>query len=232
MNGLTSAIAVELPLDLRGMSPVESSAGFISWVVSMATDTENEHVANAASEDLEDVAAARAGGQDAFRGLVERHQQKIAAMMWRFSRDRQEHEELVQDAFIEAFRGLHTFRGTAPFEHWLARIATRVGYRHWKRRARRHALETLPIQEWDGAELQTEPDRMAPERAAELLHELLARLPPRDRLVLTLRYVEGHSVAETARLAGWSETMVKVQTLRARGKLRKMIKSPETEDRK
>jgi RNA polymerase sigma factor (sigma-70 family) len=54
-------------------------------------------------------------------------------------------------------------------------------------------------------------------------------MPPRDRLVLTLRYLEQCDVAETARRTGWTRTMVKVQTLRARNKLRKLIEQSGTE---
>jgi RNA polymerase sigma-70 factor (ECF subfamily) len=53
----------------------------------------------------------------------------------------------------------------------------------------------------------------------------LEQLPPRDRLVLTLLYLESRSVAEAADLAGWSQTMVKVQAYRARGKLRKLLET-------
>lgn len=162
------------------------------------------------------------GDPDAFSGLVARHQQRIAAMMWRFSRDPQTHAELVQDVFVEGYRSLAGYRGTAPFEHWLCRIATRVGYRHWKQQARDRRNPTVPIEEWchlaDDAQ-----DRLSASEAAELLHRLLAALPPRDRLVMTLRYLEDHDVAETGRLTGWSETMVRVQTWRARRKLRRLI---------
>ena len=56
--------------------------------------------------------------------------------------------------------------------------------------------------------------------AAGRVHALLAELPPRDRLVLTLIYLEGCSVSEAAEQAGWSQTMTKVQAHRARKKLR------------
>ena len=55
------------------------------------------------------------------------------------------------------------------------------------------------------------------------MHALLARLPPRDRLVLTLIYLDGCSVAEAAELTGWSQTMTKVQAHRARKKLKKLL---------
>jgi len=172
--------------------------------------------------DADDVRRSRDGDGDAYRALVERHQARVGAMMWRFTRDALVHEELVQDVFVEAYRSLPTYRAEAPFAHWLARIATRVGYRYWRRRARERERRTVPLAEWDGV-TPARADTMAPSEAAELLHALLDRLPPRDRLVLTLRYVEDHSVEETARLTGWSATMVKVQVWRARRKLRRLL---------
>ncbi|WP_321492362.1 sigma factor [uncultured Desulfobacter sp.] len=69
---------------------------------------------------------------DAYRLLVKRYQSRIASQMRRFSRDQLVVEELVQEVFVQAYLGLKRFSGRAPFIHWLGRIATRVGYRHWK----------------------------------------------------------------------------------------------------
>jgi len=172
--------------------------------------------------DLDDIRCCLSGDGEAYRRLVERHQQRVSAIMWRFSRDTETHEDLVQDVFVEAYESLATYRARAPFSHWLARIATRVGYRHWKRERREGTIQTVPLAEWD-AVLEQPADDVEPAEAAELLHRLLALLPPRDRLVLTLRYVEEHSVEKTAELTGWSKTMVKVQAWRARGKLRQLF---------
>jgi len=167
----------------------------------------------------DDVAATLAGDGEAYRRLVERHQNRIAAVMWRFARDRGRLEELVQDVFVEAYAGLRSFDRARPLGPWLRGIAVRVGYRYWKGLAR--SRREVPID--DVAEPAAASEDCAPERAAEILHGLLARLAPRDRLVLTLLCLEGCSVAEAAQLAGWSKTMVKVQAHRARARLRKLV---------
>ena len=61
-----------------------------------------------------------------------------------------------------------------------------------------------------------------PNEVAEMLHRLLKKLPPRDRLVLTLRYLQQNSIFETAELTGWTVAMVKVQTWRAKNKFKKL----------
>lgn len=181
----------------------------------------------AAELDIEDVWQSCKGDSEAYRRLIERHQEYIGRIMWRFSRDNRIHEELVQDVFVEAYVSLSSYRGKAPFTHWLACIATRVGYRYWKQMARQQKTETLSLEEWDrmAGQAERQSDLPAAERAGALIHNLLAHLPPRDRLVLTLRYIEGCSVAEAAQRTGWTQTLVKVQTLRARKKLKRLFES-------
>ncbi len=182
------------------------------------------------ADDSEDIRQSREGDSDAYRRLVERYQDHVAQILWRFSRDRLVHEELVQDVFVEAYLSLNTYHGRAPLGHWLARIATRVGYRYWKEKARQRAVEPFRLEEWDQVADDDEMlERIEPDRAADILHRLLGQLPPRDRVVLMLRYIEGCDVAETARRTGWTKTMVKVQALRARNKLKKLVERSEME---
>ena len=169
--------------------------------------------------DCDDLGQARSGDPEAYRRLIERHQSAVGKLLWRFTRDRTEHEELVQQTFVEAWMGLSGFRAEAPFAHWLARIATRVGYRFWNR-TRRNKQVALPDEAWQSL---AQPDSGAIEahQAADLVHRLLAQLPPRDRLVLTMRYLEQCDIAQTAYRLGWTQTRVKVQTHRAIAKLKK-----------
>ena len=187
-----------------------------------------EEAVGFAAEELEDVRQSRRGDSDAYRRLIERHQERIGRIMWRFSRDRRVHEELVQDVFVEAYMGLGGYRGRAPFAHWLARIATHVGYSYWRQTARRQVEERFTLEEWDQLPGQS-GEEIDPGRAAALVHSLLGRLPPRDRLVLTLRYLEECNVAETARRIGWTKSMVKVQSRRAKKKLEKLLSETEKE---
>ena len=174
---------------------------------------------NCVDSDLADRRASLDGDGDAYRRIVERHQDHVGAIMWRFTRDRDEHAELVHDVFVDAFLSLAKFRGEAPLQHWLARIATRVGYKLWRKNAKTRKQVTLA--EWQ--EVGERPSEFSPGEAAELVHRLLGMLAPRDRLVMTMRFVDERSVEETAALTGWSETMVKVQTWRARAKLKGLL---------
>ncbi|MCD6174846.1 MAG: RNA polymerase sigma factor [Planctomycetes bacterium] len=177
--------------------------------------------------DSGDVRRAQKGDQDAFRRIMERYQGHVSRLLWRFTRDKNSHEELVQESFVQVYLSLHTYKARAPFEHWLSRIVTRAGYRFWKQ-SKRHMHVSLHDQDWKQLS-QDQADPTNPQQAAELVHHLLSKLPPRDRLVLTLRYLDQCSVAETAQRTGWTPSLVKVQTYRAKQKLRKLLKNTDIE---
>ena len=174
---------------------------------------------------VDEIQRSKNGDSEAYRRLIEAHQNYVGQLLWRFSRDRQVHEELVQDVFVEAYFSLHSFKGKSPFAHWLARIATRVGYHYWKKAVAQTGK--LSFEEWGRIAVGGDHDEAS--EAAEILYRLLGQLPPRDRLALTLRYLDNCDVTETARRTGWTKTMVKVQTMRAKMKLKKLFDQKQEE---
>jgi RNA polymerase sigma-70 factor, ECF subfamily len=167
--------------------------------------------------------ACLAGDERAWRRLVEHFQQPVGRQMWRFSRDRAVWEDLVQDVFVELYRSLPSFRRTGtPLEHWLRRIATRVGYRYWKQEARQRGRHPLPPVQSVPA---TQGDAMEASEAADQLHRLLSQLSPKDRMVLTLTYFDECDTKEISRRTGWNRAAVKMRLMRARRKLRTLVES-------
>ena len=173
------------------------------------------------STDWSDIQASLGGDGDAYARLVRRYQQSIAAYMWRFTRSHGDWEELVHDVFVEAYLSLAGYRARSPLLHWLKRIATRVGYRYWKRR-RKQRDHVTQLTEETAATLASLDATDSAQQAGELVHDLLSRLSPRDRMVMTLMYLESCTTAEIAELTGWSQSMVKVQAHRARKRLQKI----------
>jgi RNA polymerase sigma-70 factor, ECF subfamily len=171
--------------------------------------------------DAADIQATLNGEEEGYARLVRRYEGIIGTQMWRFTRDPQAHEELVQEVFVEGYTSLHSFKGKAPFEHWIRRIATRVGYRYWRNESRERDRRRA-IEEWR-ATAAFQPSDPTPSQAAECLFRLLETLPPKDRLVLTLFYFEGWDMGEIADRVGWSRTLVKVRAHRARRKLRALL---------
>jgi RNA polymerase sigma-70 factor, ECF subfamily len=200
--------------------PVTIIDVLLNRLTEMAQDFQNSDTLPVrVAAELADIRRSQNGEPEAYRRLIEAHQQYVGQLLWRFARDTAVHEELVQDVFVEAYFSLHSYKGKAPFAHWLARIATRVGYRYWKKADARTG--ELTFEEWDRVASVDKHDTTS--EAGEMLFRLLGQLPPRDRLVLTLRYVDECDVAEVAHRTGWTQTMVKVQTLRAKAKLKKLF---------
>jgi RNA polymerase sigma-70 factor (ECF subfamily) len=171
--------------------------------------------------DAEDIGLSLNGDGNAYKRIIERYQDHVSRIMWKFSRNERTHEELVQDVFVQAYLSLSSFKSKSPLANWLARIATRVGYTYWKQNKSKHKGERFSLEDWDKI-ADTSVDT-GPSEAAELLHRLLKKLGVRDRLVITLRYLQQCSVAETVERTGWSPTMVKVQSFRAKNKLKKLF---------
>jgi RNA polymerase sigma-70 factor (ECF subfamily) len=170
------------------------------------------------------VRSARSGDDEAFSALVRRYKRKVFAIAGHYAHSGSEVEDICQETFVKAYRGLAKYRGDAPFDHWLSRIAVRTCYDALRKRRKEERdvpLESVMRElEAPGSE-----DGMSPVRAREILDSALARLRPEERLVVTLLELEGKTVREVAGLTGWSEGNVKVRAHRARKALKIILES-------
>lgn len=164
---------------------------------------------------------ARAGDGAAYEELIRRHKRKIFGMAARIARDPLELEEIGQEVFVKAYENLASYRGDAPFGHWLARIATNTCRDYLRKRKQRRAEVSVDLYEWM-LEAPVETHGAAPEDLAALARAL-ERLRPDERLVLTLLELEEKSVKETAYIMDISEGNVKVRAHRARKALKELL---------
>lgn len=160
-----------------------------------------------------------AGDDEAFAELVRRHKRKVFGIAARFARNDHELHDICQEIFVKAYQKLKSFRGEAPFEHWVSRIAVHACY-DFLRKTRRDR-ENVSL---DGIEIAT-LDNFSARDAAEVLQRAMARLSADERLVITLLELEEKTVRETAALTGWSESNVKVRAFRARQALKKILET-------
>ena len=200
------------------------SAGWDIWAAAADGRRYEPQAVADASQDAGDIALSLRGDEHAYARIVRRYQPLIARQLWKYTRDPGQLDELVQEVFVEAYTGLRGFRGDAPLLHWLRCITTRTGYRFWRLQAQRRERETALDHT---GELRETADARGAAEAAEVAHLLLAQLPPRDRLVLTLLYLEERDTREIAEETGWSRAMVKVQAFRARRKLKKLLEEQD-----
>lgn len=178
--------------------------------------------------DAELIAAVLRGDAASFEPLVRKYSPRLFATARRYARREDEVADIVQEVWLKAFQKLATFRGEAPFEHWLMRLAVRTCYDFLRahQRNREAAFSDLTDPEDDWLERFAAEPASAPEdadAARQLLARALERLSPPARLIITLLELEDRPVKEIARLTGWSVPLVKVRAFRARAELRKVL---------
>ncbi|MGH9014938.1 MAG: RNA polymerase sigma factor [Acidimicrobiia bacterium] len=167
------------------------------------------------------VAAARDGDRQAFDELVRRTYVDTYTLAVRLTANEEDARDVVQEAYLRAWKGIKRFRGDAQFSTWLYRITANAAYTLVQKRRRRRTepLETVdePVEAAVGAQ---------PEAAAEsalLLEQLsaaVAELPPKLRAIVVLKDVYGLSHEDIAEELGISIAAAKVRLHRARKRLR------------
>ena len=177
------------------------------------------------------VDAARGGDVGAFEQLVKRYDRNVFRIAQHITQNREDAEDVVQDAFLKAFQNLGQFQGQSKFYTWLVRIAVNEAL---MRLRRRRPERMVSIDE----DVKTEDDSIPREIAdwspnpeqlynqgelKEILHKTIQGLPESFRTVFILRDVEGLSTEETADALGLSVPAVKSRLLRARLQLRERL---------
>jgi RNA polymerase sigma-70 factor (ECF subfamily) len=178
--------------------------------------------------DEEAVTRALDGDLDAFDVLVARYSavaHRTAALLGAGD----EAEDVVQEAFVKAYRHLATFRRDATFKPWLLRIVSNETHNLTRSRGRRAQLTARLAQ---GAELYAPDDpegaALAGDRAARLL-AAVRDLPEREREAVVCRYFLQLSEAETAEVLGWRLGTVKSRTFRGLARLREVLAADRVE---
>jgi RNA polymerase sigma-70 factor (ECF subfamily) len=183
------------------------------------------------SDELTLVQAAKSGDVSAFEELVRRYDRNVFRIAQHITQNREDAEDVVQDAFLKAYSNLAQFQGQSKFYTWLVRIAVNEALMKLRRR---RPERTVSLDE----EVKTEEDSVPREVAdwspnpeqqysqaelREILSRTIQGLPPGFRTVFVLRDVEGLSTEETAEALELSIPAVKSRLLRARLQLRERL---------
>jgi len=188
------------------------------------------------------VAALRSGDERAFAGLVDRYHTSMVRVARAYVSSKEAAEDVVQDAWLGVVQGLGRFEGRSSLKTWMFRIVINKAMTRGSRDAR-----SVPFSSLGPAEPSVEPSRFVdsgrwagfwsslpsasdvPERvllsqeARAMVDAVLATLPPNQRLVITLRDIQGFSADETCDLLGVSEANQRVLLHRARGRVRSAL---------
>ncbi len=178
--------------------------------------------------DAELIAEVLQGRTASFEILVQRHSPRVFAIARRYARRDSEVEDIAQEVWLKSFQKLATFRGDAPFEHWLARLTVRTCYDflrgHQRNREMTFSELSEPEQDWLDRVVTNPDDAVeSADAARQLVERILEELSPSARLVITLLEIEERSIREIAELTGWSVASVKVRAFRARAEMKKRL---------
>jgi RNA polymerase sigma-70 factor (ECF subfamily) len=203
-----------------------------------ARQTAEEHMSARAQEVALDrilVDRFRNGDSAAFEEMVSRHWDRIYGMVHQLLRNPQDAEEVTQDAFIRAHRGLANFRGDSAFSTWLYQIATNLArnrYWYWWRRKRDRTVSfdqpvgednDTPLAEIFAGDAESPGELTATQELVDRIAVGMEKLSARHREILILRNVKNLSYEEIAEILGISVGTVKSRIARARDSLRKLI---------
>ncbi|MHB1844842.1 MAG: sigma-70 family RNA polymerase sigma factor [Deltaproteobacteria bacterium] len=189
---------------------------------------------NRMDDDSQLVRRAREGDKAAYRVLVERYQRRIHSFVLTILKDPDDADDVAQEAFLKAYRGLASFKGEAGFFTWLYRIANNLAIDLLRRRGHliREELDDAIFDE--GAEAaaggilgtqlgQNPAETMLRGELAAKLEEALAQLPEKHRAILVLREVDGLSYEEISEALDIPKGTVMSRLFHARGKMQRIL---------
>jgi RNA polymerase sigma-70 factor, ECF subfamily len=159
-----------------------------------------------------------AGDTEAFEGIVQRWQGPLVNMAWRYCRDRARAEEMAQEAFVRAWRGLAGWRRESSFSTWLFALAANV----YRSELKRFPTVVVPLDEIaEPASAASQHDALWERRRCEVVRRAVLALPVLYREPVILYYFHEMDVGAAARTMGLPEGTVKARLARGRELLRK-----------
>jgi RNA polymerase sigma-70 factor (ECF subfamily) len=179
--------------------------------------------------DADLVERARGGLTDAFRVLVERHSRSVFRLAYRMTLNEFDADDVVQETFLRAYRGLGRFDGRSEFSTWIYRIAVNCSLDVQRTRVKRAEISASPESEdslvTEAAALEPSPDRVVLSgQVRQIVDGTLAELSPLERTAFLLRHVEGMAVPQISAVLGRNEGATKHSIFRAVRKLREALR--------
>lgn len=210
----------------RDSTEVSARATELLIVERRGPDASNAGVAPLEASDTELLAAARTGDGDAFHKLVDRYANDLFRVALSLTRNRDDAEDVLQETFLGAYRGLTSFAGRSSVKTWLIQILTRQAAKSWNRN--KNGRNTLSLDQAQlspdagGRTLQSDASTRSAEQRIDLMH-VLQCMSPAHREVLVLREMRGLSYDEMARVLDVPRGTIESRLSRARAEFRQRI---------
>ena len=166
------------------------------------------------------------GDRNAFAYLVDKYKTMVYSLALRLVKDREEAEEISQDAFIKAYQSLASFKGKAKFSSWLYRIVYNTAISRLRQQpAGRVSLDEPNISDTLYLESKENYDTLSADERKKYLEKALDSLDRDEKMFVILYYYEEKDLDEIASIAGLTKTNTKVKLFRARKKMLTVLQS-------
>jgi RNA polymerase sigma-70 factor, ECF subfamily len=183
--------------------------------------------------DFELIQRAQAGDDSAFNQIVLAYRKRILGTITRLIGRPEDVEDVGQEVFLRLYYSLDQLRTPEVFEPWLYRLTVNAAYDHLRKQRRRHESRMADLSEQQvimadaaaGGRQDDEERRRS--RVRDLVQELLGGIPEQDRILLTLKEVEGLSLKDLEKVYGVNENALKVRLFRARQRVLKAFSQSE-----
>lgn len=160
------------------------------------------------------------GNRQAYATLVDKHKHMVFTVALRIVRNREDAEEIAQDAFVKAFQSLATFKQESKFSTWLYRIAYNASIsKTRKKKVVTAPIETDVVENYTLDEIFENLDRLEEHEQRTIIKKLFEALNPDESTLVTLYYYQDVQTEDIAGITGLSQSNVKVKLHRIRQKM-------------
>lgn len=182
--------------------------------------------------DIEIISRVLNGEQNAYAELVNRYQNYVFTLALRFTKNREDAEEVAQDIFIKAYRSLADFRGSSKFSTWLYTIVytTSITFLRKKKPDTRSLDDERTFELADSIDSGFSANQVEQKSRINMVNKAIALLSPDDAQIITLFYKAEQNLDEISKILGLETNTVKVRLHRARGRLKEKMEKHFSEE--
>jgi RNA polymerase sigma-70 factor (ECF subfamily) len=160
------------------------------------------------------------GDLSAYTYLVDKHKDMAFSVALRIVRNREDAEEIVQDAFVKAYQNMDAFRNKSKFSTWLYRIVFNAAISRTRKKSLESTdLDSFVIDNYSTDEIKDNINKLDSSEQIKLVNKLIDKLPPLEYTLINLYYKEECSIDEISEITGLTDSNVKVKLHRIRKKL-------------
>ena len=157
------------------------------------------------------------GDVNAYAGLVEKHKEMVYSLAYKIVQNREDAEEIAQDAFIKAYQSLDSFKMESKFSTWLFRIVYNTSIsRTRKGKVETRSIDNYTLENYSEDEMKEDLNRLSNNEQKKLINAVLSTLNPDEQFLITLYYYKDQTIDELSQVLSLTKSNVKIKLFRIR----------------